>query len=240
MTRARDESGALRRGRERKAAARRRSHKVRPPSAGREDPGGFRFPLGVELVEGENYRQRQGYDVVYLKDDETPRYQYTIAVSTASVADVFRRLAVLLGREVRAVLEIPGQDESAHEVCDVWMGRLVPREKFMRAFEAHEKLFVHDGMVGFGAISADGLRELFIDDHKLIYYYTPNMEEADKALAELALAPRNRLRHFSELAHVHVSLSGKGRKRRGEAYWEVAEELKRSLGLEWEESKEYS
>ena len=45
------------------------------------------------------------------------------------------------------------------------------------------------------------------------------------------------VRHFSELGHIHVSLSGK---QAGEAYWEVAERLKKKLGLDWEESKEYT
>lgn len=216
-----------------------RGRRKEVPCAGRKGLGGFRFPLGVKMIEGENYRQKEGYEVIYLKDEETPRYQYTIAVSAPAIAEIFRRFAKLLGPEVRAVLEVPGQDDSKREVCDVWVGRLVSRAKFMREFEKHLDLFLHDGMVGFGAISADDLRELFIDDHKLVYYYTPTMEQADAILTELGIPYFKRLRHFSELAHIHTSLPRRGR-RKFETYWEVAEKLKRVLGLEWEESKEYS
>jgi hypothetical protein len=197
----------------------------------------FRFPIGVDMIEGENYRQREGYDVIYLKDEETPRYQYTLAVSADRAAQVFERLCGLLPDEVRAVLEVPGPDDSAREICEVWMSGEVSAGQILEAFRKHALLFIHDGMVGFGAVSVDGLRELFMDEHKLIYYYAPDMEEADAMLADIGLRPLKVVRHFSELGHVHVSLSGK---EAGEAYWEVAEELKKSLGLEWEESKEYT
>jgi hypothetical protein len=197
----------------------------------------FRFPLGVELFEGENYRQREGYEIVYLKDDELPRYQYTIAVSAHRTGEVFRRLASLLAAKVRVVLETPGTDGSDREVCDVWMSRPVTRGAFLRAFSAHERLFVHDGMVGFGAVDPDGARELFLDEHKLLYFYAPDMDGADAVLAELGLPALEVVRHFSELGHVHVSLSAKGR---GESYWDAAEELHGRLRLEWEESREYS
>jgi hypothetical protein len=198
---------------------------------------GFRYPIGVEMIEGENYTQREGYDVIYLKDEDTPRYQYTLAVSADRAGKVFVRLLALLPDEIRAVLEVPGPDEPAREVCDVWMSHAIEKEKFARAFREHQRLFIHDGMVGFGAVSGDGLTELFIDEHKLIYFYAPDMDRVDHVLASLGLPARNIVRHFSELGHVHVSLSGKDA---GEAYWEVADELKGSLGLDWEESKEYT
>jgi hypothetical protein len=197
----------------------------------------FRFPIGVEMIEGENYRQREGYDVIYLKDEDAPRYQYTIAVSAHRAAKVFVRFLRLLPDDVRAVLEVPGPEESNREICDVWMSRSISRSKLLRAFLDHQRLFVHDGMVGFGAISTDGMTELFMDEHKLIYYYAPDMDRADRALRELCLPGLPVVRHFSELGHIHVSLSGK---QAGEAYWEAAERLKKSLGLDWEESKEYT
>ena len=212
-----------------------------PPAKPSRGPCSFQYPLGVEMIEGENYRQREGYDVVYLKDDESPRYQYTIAAGAGRTAEVFRRLAELLPAELRVVLEVPGEvpgpEDDDRGVCEVWVSRPVARDALVGAFRSHERLFVHDGMVGFGAVSADGTSELFLDEHKLIYFYAPDMEGADAALAELGFPALTIVRHFSELCHVHASISSRGA---GEPYWEVVDELRRTLGLEWEETKEYT
>lgn len=217
-------------------------------------PRRFRYPLGVEMIEGENYRQREGYDVIYLKDEDPPRYQYAIAVSAEVVGETFLRLADLLPSRVSVVLEIPDADDPAGETCGVWTGPPVERDLFLREFRAHERLFVHDGLVGYGAVApacpepvaegsylpgpfSGGGAELFLDEHKLIYLYVPDMERADALLAALGVRALDVVRHFSELGHVHVSLSGEDA---GEPYWEAVETLKRVLGLQWEESKEYT
>lgn len=225
----------------------------RGPSARRDPQGGsegrttsriargrpcrFRYPLGVELIEGENHRQHEGYDVIYLKDEDPPRYQYAIAVSADVVGESFRRLAELLPAQVCVVLEIPSPEEPGGEMCDVWTSPPVERELFLQEFRAHERLFVHDGLVGYGAVAPDGSVEVFLDEHKLVYLYVPDMEKVDAVLAAIGIRALDVVRHFSELGHVHMSLSGKGA---GEPYWEAAETLKRVLGLRWEESKEYT
>ena len=219
------------------------SDSPRSPSGTRRSPAPrpFRYPVGVEMIEGENYRQREGYDVIYLKDDDSPRYQYTIAAGADRTAEVFGALAGLLPEKVRGVLEIPGEppgpDGDGRDCCDVWMGPPVERAALTGAFDSHERLFAHDGMVGIGAVSPDGTTEVFLDEHKLIYFYAPEMDGADEALAALGIPARSVVRHFSELGHVHTSLSSKGA---GEVYWEVADDLKRTLGLEWEETKKYT
>lgn len=198
----------------------------------------FAYPVGVRMVEGENYRQREGYEVAYRHDDEPARYQYTIAVGTDRAAAVFLRLAEILPRSVCAVLEIPGPaEEAGRDLCEVWIGRPRPKAHFLRAFKARRRLFVHDGMVGFGCLSPDGGFEVFLDEHKLLCFYAPNMDRADEVMEEFGLPYVRTVRHFSELAHVHVSLAKKGA---GEDWWEAAEKLKGRLGLEWEETKEYS
>lgn len=201
------------------------------------DSRAFSFPIGLEMIEGENYRQREGCDVTYLKDEELPRYQYTVVLGADSVGGAFLELANLLPAEVRVVLEVPGGEERGRDVCEVWTGPTTARDLFVNAFREHERLFVHDGLVGYGAVSADGLTELFLDEHKLIYFFTRDMDGPDAVLARLGVPAAKRVRHFSELGHVHTSLCGKGE---GEPYWEVAEELRRTFGLEWEETKEYS
>lgn len=246
MAPARDEDGLVRgSGPSSKGGA---PNAPQSPSSTRRSsrPRPFRYPAGVEMIEGENYRQREGYDVIYLKDDDSPRYQYTIVAGADRTREVFGALAGLLPEKVRVVLEIPGEalepdkdspDKGGHDCCDVWMSPPVDMAALAGAFDSHERLFAHDGMVGIGAVSPDGATELFLDEHKLIYFYAPDMDGADEALAALGIPARSVVRHFSELGHVHTGLSSKGA---GEAYWEVADELKRTLGLEWEETKEYT
>ena len=106
----------------------------------------------------------------------------------------------------------------------------------MGAFRTHERVFVHDGMVAVGAVSTGGAMEVFLDEHKLIYFYAPDMSGPEEVLARLAIPARPALRHFSELGHVHVSLAGAGE---GVSYREVADRLLRELGLELEETREY-
>ena len=238
MTPARDDRGGTQEPRRRHGLAETvpTSPRARVPERSR-----FRFPVGIDMIEGENYRQREGYDVIYLEDDDSPRYQYTVAAGADRTAEVFRALAGLLSEEVRVVLEIPGRlpgsDEGDGEVCEVWTSGPVPSRALLAAFDSHERLFVHDGMVGLGAVSRDGTTEIFLDEHKLMYFHAPEMDAADAVLAGLGLAARRSVRHFSELSHVHTSLASKGA---GEPYRKVAEELKGTLGLEWEETKEYS
>jgi hypothetical protein len=200
-------------------------HRRTPPVRGAR---AFRFPIGLEMIEGENYRQREGYDVTYLKDEELPRYQYTVALGADSVGGAFLELAALLPPEVRVVLEVPGGEDRGRDVCEVWTGPTTSRDLFISAFRGHERLLVHDGLVGYGAVSSDGLTELFLDEHKLIYFFTRDMDAPEAVLARLGVPTVKTVRHFSELGHVHMSLCGKGE---GEAYWEVAEKLRRTFGL---------
>ena len=196
----------------------------------------FEFPLGIELTEGENYQQRQAYEVTWLKDDDVPRYQFTVAVSAAHVPELFARLGALLPERVRVVFEIPGRTPSDEEVCEVYLSDAVERDEFLEAFAAHDFLFSQDGMIGFGALSEDERTELFLDDHKLLYFYSVDQEGPERALASCGVPSCSRLRHFAELSHVHNSLASRGR---GEDYLDVFDEFKRAFNLQWLETKEY-
>lgn len=196
----------------------------------------FEYPMGVELTEGENYRQREGYEVTYLKDDEFPRYQFTVAVSACRVPEVFRRLGALLPEMVRVIFEIPGPPQGEKDVCEVFMSDDIRREEFLRAFDAHDQMFSQDGMVGFGSMTESNHVEIFLDDHKLIYFYSTDLDDPERILAACSLPCFRVLKHFSELSHIHNSLASRGL---GEDYIAVFEEFKGSLKLQWQETKEY-
>lgn len=196
----------------------------------------FEYPVGVELTEGENYRQREGYEVTYLKDDDFPRYQFTVAVSARRVPRLFRRLAGLLPEGVRTICEIPGPPQGDRDVCEVYMSGEVSLDEFLHAFDAHDHMFSHDGMVGYGAMDDGNHSEIFLDDHKLIYFYSTDLDGPENALAECAVPCVQTLKHFSELSHIHNSLASRGL---GEDYIEVFEELKTAFNMKWQETKEY-
>ena len=199
--------------------------------------GKFFFPIGVEMDEGENYRQVQAYEVNYLIEDGGQRYQYVVVVSVERVAGLFRKMARYLPDWVSVIMEVPAPDERAKDYCDVWMSPPVPRTKMLQIFQRHLFLFCHDGMVGFGGADPDeGGDELFLDDHKILYYSSPELGKLKPLLEEEGLPRLKRLRHFSDLSHVHYSLS---RRNQGEDYLKVLENLRSEVGLEWQDTKEY-
>jgi len=226
---------------------------------------GFVSPLGIRLVEGENYRQREAYEIRYLKDDDIPRYQFTIAISLRRAGALLRRLLRLLDSPVATIIEIPApedaeppdepaeddeggnedwrtderreRDDEMQDLCDVWMSQELDVRSVLRAFSDHEHLLLHDGLIGFGALSAKAHTELFLDDHKLIHLYTPDLESPEHILHDFGLAATDRLRHFSDLVHTHYSLSALAL---GEDYVEVFDELRERLRLSWQDTREYT
>ena len=206
---------------------------VRRSKQTRRRPHAFKYPLGIKLAEGENYRQHECYEAEYLADEEYPRYQYTIAVSAERLPKLFKGLAGILPEEVSIILEVPGPEEDS---CDIWMSPFVGRAELLRIFRRHQGLLCNDGMVGYGAMNPDERVELFLDEHKMVYYYGPDMDPPDGVLGRLKVPYVKVLRHYSELSHVHYALAGEG----GEDYLGVAERLMKELDLEYQESRRYT
>lgn len=199
--------------------------------------GKFFFPIGVEMDEGENYRQIQAYEVNYLLEEGGQRYQYVVVTSVERVAGMFEEMAKSLPDWLSVIMEVPAPEERSQDYCDVWMSPPIPRTKMIEVFNKHVFLFCHDGMVGFGAAEPEeGGDELFLDDHKILYYSTPTLGKIEALLEKEKLPGLKRLRHFSDLSHVHYSLS---RRNQGEDYLKVLEDMRSEIGLEWQDTKEY-
>lgn len=194
----------------------------------------FVYPTGIEMVEGENYHQAQGYDVVYLKDEESPRYQFSIVASNEKLSRIFCWLSSLLPEEVSPILEIPSENILNSELCDVWVGSPIAKNTALDKFREFEEFFTNDGLVGFGLLSPKRDVELFLDEHKVIYIFSRSMDAPADILSMLGICPRAKLKHFTQLDHFHLSVSD------SEKFAELANKLKKLFGLEWEESKEYS
>lgn len=199
--------------------------------------GKFYYPIGIEMDEGENYRQAQAYEVNYLADDEYPRYQYLAVLSVERLAGVFERLAGLLPEWVSVIMEVPAPEERGADYCDIWVSPPIPKSKVLEIFREHAFLLCHDGMLGFGAAEPEeGGDELFLDDHKILYYYTPDIGKVEPIFEAEHLPAMKRLRHFADLSHVHYNLAHRNQ---GEDYLSVLENLRREIGLEWQDTKEY-
>ena len=236
------------------------------PNLSLSTQGTFLYPAGVDLYEGENYRQREGYEVRYLKDDEFPRYQFTIAASMHRAGALFRRLLALMGDPLCAILEVPAADEAGPmepteppdeweeepegpeeprgeplepglERCDIWMSPELPARRILRAFTRYEQLFLHDGMIGFGALSPVTSVELVLDDDKLFHFYTADLEKPEEVLSHFGIPAVDVLRHFSDLTHAHHALVSYGL---GEDYRVAFEELCEDLDMTRQTSRPYS
>jgi len=188
----------------------------------RDASGKFYFPIGIDMVEGENYRQSEAYEVSYLAEDDIPHYQYT----------------EFLPDWVSVIVEVPAPGEHGLSMADVWISSPVPKSKMLEIFDRHVHLFCHDGMVGFGTMAPEeGGEEIFLDDHKIIYCSAHELGTIEPILEKENLKAARKLRHFSDLSHVHYNLYRKGQ---GEDYLAVLENLRKEIGLEWQDSKDYS
>lgn len=188
--------------------------------------GNFRLPLGLEVIEGENFRQHEGYEVTYLPDDVTPRYQFFVMADTNRLPATFRRLARGIPDPVRLVVEVP-RDPDADPSYDVYISDKIRRSEALRAFDDNEFLICNDGMIGFGMF-CDEDQEVFIDDHKALYFWGANLDLTRKELDEAGLRERKRLRSFFEIDHIHHSLLNKDRQ---EDYIATLRNLQESYGL---------
>lgn len=188
--------------------------------------GDFRLPVGLEVIEGENFRQHEGYEVVYVPDDDTPRYQFFVMASAGRLPEAFRRLAMVITDTVRLVVEVP-RESDANPSYDVYMSDEIRRAEALQAFDDNEFLLCNDGMIGFGML-CDEAQEIFIDDHKALYFWSRNLDSARRELDEAGFQERKRLRSFFEIGHVHHSLLNKGRQ---ENYIVALQNLQEEYGL---------
>jgi hypothetical protein len=189
----------------------------------------FDYPLGLQAAERTNFRQREGYEAAFLKDDETPRYRYSVILSANRIAKAIDLAFELLPPRLHVIIEESKFAEGEPPHVEVWSGQEMEKGVIRRVWEDHKELFVHDGMLGFGAANFDRAVEVFLDCHKILYIYSVDMEIPERIVRPLGLKFYKRLPHISDIGYDAVSLRELGQ---GEDYHEVLEELRTELGLD--------
>jgi hypothetical protein len=189
----------------------------------------FDYPLGFQTPERTNFRQREGYEAVFLKDEELPRYRYSLVLGANRIGRAVDMAFDLFPPRLHVILEESTFDEDERPCVEVWSGAETDKNVIRRAWEVHRELFINDGMVGFGCANFDRGVEMFLDCHKVLYVYAPDMEIPDRIVRALDLKCHRRLPHISDLGYDAVALHDMGL---GEDYRDVLEELRTELDLE--------
>ncbi len=195
----------------------------------------FEFPAGIQMPQRSNFRQREGYEVSYLKDDDMPRYRYSMVLSAARIRTAMELVLDMMPPVVSLVIEeskLGGRDGPRVEV---WASAEMRLDIARQVWNDHHHLFVHDAMVGIGLADSGAGLEVSLDCHKILYIYSAQMEPPEKIVQTLNLTYFKRLPHISDLGYAPLSLRELDR---GEDYAEVLEELRTELGLDLAEVRE--
>ena len=195
----------------------------------------FEFPVGIQQPERTNFRQREGYEVAYLKDDEIPRYRYSAVLGAGRIAQAMELIFDLLPATVSLIIEESKSDHCGGPCVEVWAGVELRTEIVRQVWADHLDLFIHDAMVGIGIADVEQGFEVSLDCHKILYIYSPCMDVPEKIVQAVGLKYFKRLPHISDLGYAPLSLRELGR---GEDYSEVFEELRTELGLDFAEVRE--
>ena len=181
----------------------------------RIEEGGFQYPLGVRPLD--LLQPKQGFAITFETADggdepggweEWPdRYVFEVFVSADRLASLTRALFALLPGRVYPILDMLGED--AHREIDPYIAyELVGLDHFLAEFERRRDWLLEDGLVGFGAMSAEPFLYIYMDEHKIVTV---------RAAVELKPAIEQTLRAFDldeldeiaaidSVAHEHLSV----------------------------------
>src|SRR6185295_11488057 len=111
------------------------------------------------------------------------------------IARVLDTALELMPARCHAVLELRRSDEQmdadpAGPSQDRFVSALLPRGDVAAALERFRFQILHDGMVGFGFYDPGSPLEVFLDDHKLLSLFAPELEPFDGMLERLRVPHR--------------------------------------------------
>lgn len=185
------------------------------PSVARVEVEGFKFPLGVYPIEP--MRPRAGYSVVFEPADggteeseyeEWPdRYLFDAVIGADRLEALCTMLFSLLPARLYPILDVLGMD--AYREIDPYIAYdLVSIERFADNVRRFRPFLFEDGLVGFGAFSANPFFYVFIDEHKIVTVRTEAnfRERVEKVLAAFDLAEVEEPAGAEAAAHEHRSV----------------------------------
>jgi hypothetical protein len=163
--------------------------------------GGFTYPFGS--YPEEEFRQAEGYDSRYLKDDGC--FYYEIILSHEKTLDAFLSLCALLPEKVYLVVKINSGD--FYRDHDTYISEeMISRADLASWVDDWKDVVLDDGFIGFGMFAEGGGAEVFLDDHKTIHVYHKDPDVMEPALEEMGLPFIMDVKFFWDGPHYHEPL----------------------------------
>lgn len=174
-------------------------------------PAEFVLPAGLYWAAPPDPPPEEGFELSYREDDETPHYFLYAQLSSLRLERFFMDAMRCLPPKVKAVLEIrrPEPARAASNdgrETDRWASDVVPLEDVLRVASKYSFQLLHDGMVGFGAYDPDSPLEVFLDDHKLVSLFAPEVEPFVPLLESFGVPQVDQIASVLDVDHEHVPL----------------------------------
>ncbi len=174
-------------------------------------PAEFVLPAGLFWAAPPDPPPEEGFELSYREDDETPHYFIYAQLSSLRLERFFMEAMRCLPPKVHAVLEIRRPDTDRQGArdgreTDRWASEVVPLEDVLRVASKYSFQLLHDGMVGFGAYDPDSPLEVFLDDHKLVSLFSPEVEPFVPLLETFGVPQVDQIASVLDVDHEHVPL----------------------------------
>jgi hypothetical protein len=169
------------------------------------------FPVGVHLDAQTTPELSEGFEVHWRDAEDPPHYFLYAQLSVLRIGRVLDTALELMPERCHAVLELRRTDEQADAdpsgpSQDRFVSALLPRREVAAALDRFRFQILHDGMVGFGFYDPDSPLEVFLDDHKLLSLFAPELDPFEGLLEELRVPQLEHLDTVLDLEHEHHGL----------------------------------
>lgn len=182
--------------------------------------GAIRIHSKDSPVPQEGYKYESYYDNV--KGAQTPLM--VAAATRDKLSDLFFELSDCMGENVDAILT------TSHDINPaVTMYReMIDLPVLQSVFMHHENIILNDGCTGVAVMHPRKSREVFLDEHKILFLYAENLGKYKKILHRYGIPHNQELRTVMDGEHIHQTSSD---------YREEFHALCREMGIDDSEKK---
>lgn len=170
------------------------------------------YPVGLHVEPRARRELAEGYEVAW-RDEEPPHYFFYAQLSVLRVERLLLDSLLAMPDRCHAVLELRRSDDALDAepdgpAQDRFVSRLVSRDDVRDVLDRYLFQILHDGMTGFGFYDPDSSLEVFLDDHKLLSFFAPELDPFESLLARMGVPQVERLETMLEVEHEHHGLAG--------------------------------
>ena len=125
------------------------------------------------------------------------------AASREDLFDLFMDLLAPLGDEVDVVLRTSHENGNGH--CDDLYREQIDLPILKSILYDFEEMLLNDGNFGIAVTNLSAPVEVQLNEHKLLFIYSQDLNEFEKVLVDHKLECDNELNFINEIEHVHFS-----------------------------------